>query len=451
MAKKINEKEFEDILNSIAQFSDGATLDQIMHKLQLKLTRRSLQRRLAKMVKKGHIIVLGMSRARKYKIISDISSEEKVIPLSAKAIHIQQLVNRPINTRKPVFYNKKFLDSYKPNITRYLSEEICGKLLEMGKTDIDKPSATYARKIFNKLLIDLSWNSSRLEGNTYSLLETERLLELNEIAEGKDFSETQMILNHKAAIEFIIEAAVNMNINRSTVLNIHALLSDNLLKDPTACGRLRTIAVAIAQSVYNPPDIPNVISECFDKILNIAATIQNPLEQAFFLMVQLPYLQPFEDVNKRVSRLVANIPLIHHNLAPLSFMDLPQKTYVDGLLAVYELNNVDLLSEIFVWAYERSCDLYTNMRQTLGKADPFKLHNRSIIIETVVDIVKRRLSKKAAIVTIKMKSTYFTSEEEQKRFIDIVEKELKTLHEGNIARYKLTDAEFFAWHTIWIG
>jgi len=90
-------------------------------------------------------------------------------------------------------------------------------------------------------LIDLSWNSSRLEGNTYSLLETERLLEFGENAEGKDALEAQMILNHKAAIELLVEQAAEIGFNRYTILNLHALLSDNLLADPQACGRLRAI------------------------------------------------------------------------------------------------------------------------------------------------------------------------------------------------------------------
>ena len=94
-------------------------------------------------------------------------------------------------------------------------------MFELGKTDGNRPAGTYARQIYSRLLIDLSWNSSRLEGNTYSLLETERLLELGEVAEGKNRRETQMILNHKAAIEFIVDMAGEVDINRYTILNIH--------------------------------------------------------------------------------------------------------------------------------------------------------------------------------------------------------------------------------------
>ncbi len=116
-------------------------------------------------------------------------------------------------------------------------------------------------------MIDLSWNSSRLEGNTYSLLETERLLEWGNAAKGKDLKETQMILNHKGAIEFLINSAEEIGVNRFTILNLHTFLSDNLISDPAASGRLRTFAVGISHSVYVPIAIPQVIHECFDSLI----------------------------------------------------------------------------------------------------------------------------------------------------------------------------------------
>ena len=208
------------------------------------------------------------------------------------------------------------------------------------------------------LLIDLAWNSSRLEGNTYSLLDTKRLIELGEEAEGRAHLEAQMILNHKDAIEFLVSAADEIGFNRYTLLNLHALLANNLLADPTAAGRLRYIAVGIERSAFHPFEVPQLIEESFDQILATAAAINDPFEQAFFVMVQLPYLQPFDDVNKRVSRLAANIPFIKGNLSPLSFADVPRSIYTEAVLGVYELNKVDLLKDVFIWAYERSAARY---------------------------------------------------------------------------------------------
>src|SRR5437773_2412409 len=96
---------------------------------------------------------------------------------------------------------------------------------------------------------------------------------------------------------------------------------------------------------------PTVIQECFDLLVTKANRIKDPFEQAFFLMVRIPYLQAFDDVNKRTSRLAANIPLIQNNLCPLSFIDVPEEMYINGLLGVYELKRVELLRDIFAWSY----------------------------------------------------------------------------------------------------
>lgn len=138
------------------------------------------------------------------------------------------------------------------------------------------------------------------------------------------------------------------------MLNLHGLLANNLLADPSAIGRLRHIIVGIERSAFHPLEIPGLIEEYFDLLLAKAALIEDPFEQVFFVMVQLPYLQPFDDVNKRVSRLAANIPLIRANLAPLSFTDVPDELYTQAILGVYELNRVELLKDVFVWAYQRS-------------------------------------------------------------------------------------------------
>ena len=156
-----------------------------------------------------------------------------------------------------------------------------------------------------------------------------------------------MILNHKDAIEFLVGTAEDIGFNRYTILNLHATLANNLLADPTAAGRLRHIAVGIERSAFHPLEVPQLIEECFDQVLATASAITDPFEQAFFVMVQLPYLQPFDDVNKRVSRLAANIPLIKGNLSPLSFTDVPRDIYTEAVLGVYELNEYELLKDVF--------------------------------------------------------------------------------------------------------
>jgi len=459
MAKEINQYEFDEIIKIIDSFSKGASLQEIISMLKTPLKRRSLQRRLALLVKKGSIVAIGDSRARRYRLSSEkkkeiscfISKTKKndIIFLSPAAKEIQKKVTKPIQARLYVNYSRKFLDSYQPNITFYLPASARQHFLEIGKTDGKRIAGTYARQIFNRLLIDLTWNSSRLEGNTYSLLETERLLQLNEIVKGKKLEEAQMILNHKAAIEFLVDSAREIGVNRYTILNLHALLSNNLLGNPDSCGCLRKIPVGIAKTVYHPTAIPQLIEECFQQIIDKAYAIQDPFEQAFFLMVHIPYLQPFEDVNKRVSRLAANISLILQNLCPLSFVDVPQELYINGLIGIYELNRIDLLIDVFIWAYERSCLLYSTVRKTLGEPDPFRMKYHNLIFEIITSIVLGGFDKTKAVKMIRQKANQSVQPQDRSKFIESVEIELRGLHEGNIARYKLRPSEYIAWHKIW--
>jgi hypothetical protein len=130
----------------------------------------------------------------------------------------------------------------------------------------------------------------------------------------------------------------------------------------------------------------------FALLLEKASAVRDPFEQSLFLMIQLPYLQPFVDVNKRTSRLAANIPLISGNLVPLSFIDVPESVYIDGLIAVYGQRRIELLRDVFVWAYERSCRRYKTVRDSLPEPDPFRLKYRSALIDVVGEIVRHNLT-----------------------------------------------------------
>ena len=195
--------------------------------------------------------------------------------------------------------------------------------------------------------------------------------------------------------------------------------------------------------------MPQRIEEYFKLFLSMAAAIKDPFEQAFFVMVHLPYLQPFDDVNKRASRLAANIPLIRSNLAPLSFIDVPQCAYTEAILGVYELNETALLKDILLWAYERSAAQYAAVRQSLGKPDPFRLMYRTELRETVASIIRAKISRKEVAKAISRLSAELIKPEDQAAFTAIVENELLGLHEGNFARYQLRPSEFKAWQEVW--
>ena len=166
-------------------------------------------------------------------------------------------------------------------------------------------------------------------------------------------------------------------------------------------------------------------------------------------MVQLPYLQPFDDVNKRVSRLAANIPFIKGNLSPLSFADVPRQTYTEAVLGVYELTKIDLLKDVFIWAYERSAARYAAVRQSLGEPDPFRLRYREQLRELIADLVRARVSRKDAAARIAAWSQKEIDPDGRRRFAELAETELISLHEGNFARYRIRPSEFAAWRQVW--
>lgn len=460
MPKIVSDSEFAEILAVLGDAREGVTIAEVFALLGQRVPRRSLQRRLAAMVDRGQLRAEGQLRGRRYFVPINpmFVAEEKSsfgastragIVLSPTGEEIRRLVTQPLLRRTPVGYRSAFLRDYRPNVTRYLTAAQCEKLSAIGRvTKEAQPAGTYFRTVLDRLLIDLSWNSSRLEGNTYSLLETERLLAIGEAAEGKDVREAQMILNHKAAIELLAEQADEIGFNRYTVCNLHALLSDNLLPDPQAGGRLRLQAVGIGASVFHPLADPPTIEEYFQLLLAKAEAIENPFEQAFFAMVHLPYLQPFDDVNKRVSRLAANIPLVQRNLCPLSFVDVPQADYVNGVLGVYELNRVDALRDVFVWAYERSCARYAASRQSLGEPDAFRLKHRAAIVAAVAEVVRAKKNKAQAAKWVAAKAAAVLPGE-RARFIEATETELQSLHEGNMARYRLRPSEFHSWRAKW--
>lgn len=461
VARRIQEKDLRLIEEAVRGHPEGITAQEISDALETPPPRRTLQYRLKFLVDNNRLAAKGEGRWARYLPVAEKNAAPRApagepaegevqLPLSRAGNEVRAYVRRPISARKPVGYDRAFLDAYTANETFYLTAEQRVHLRKVGTPSIaELPAGTYAKQILNRLLIDLSWNSSRLEGNTYSLLDTRRLIDFDEEAEGKSRIEAQMILNHKDAIEFLVGAPADIGFNRYTILNLHALLANNLLADPQAAGSLRHIGVGIERSVFHPLEVPQQIEECFDHILAMASAITDPFEQAFFVMVQIPYLQPFDDVNKRVSRLSANIPLIKQNLAPLSFTDVSRSLYTEAVLGIYELNRTELLRDIFIWAYERSAERYAAVRQSLGEPDPFRLKYRDALREVIQTTVRERMERKKAAVHIKAWTQEHIAADDWARFQETAEDELLSLHEGNFARYQIRPSEFRAWQEGW--
>ena len=457
MPKKITAETDVRILEEIGRHAEGIGMDSLHAYVEDAISRRSLQRRLSQFVAERRIVREGKQRGVRYRpapitgefsIVMPVAlfeaAGEVYIPISPEGKEIRDHVCQPRQMRTPIGYNQSFLEAYYPNETSYLPAELRSQLHTLGTPpDGDRTAGTFARDIMNRLLIDLSWASSRLEGNTYSRIDTERLIEFGQAAEGKDALETQMILNHKAAIELLVNEVDLVDFTPYTIFSLHAILSDGLLADRSAGGRIRHRPVEIGGSVYMPIAMPQRLDELFRIILSMAQEIRDPFEQSFFVMVHLPYLQPFEDVNKRVSRLAVNIPLIRHNLCPLSFIDVPEHAYIDAMLGVYEQNRIELLRDVFAWAYERSCQQYLAVRRELVPPDTFRLRYRQTLSETIKAIILQQQApiKKTVMAAISLS----VPEEDHDKFVKLVLEEFENLHEGNAIRFGVRPLEFAAW------
>lgn len=267
-----------------------------------------------------------------------------------KKVDILEYFAKPFFEREKKKYNFSFLWSYIPNETSFLWE----KYDLLKKEYLDKSIlSTYDYKTnirgIENLIIDLSFSSSQLEGNTYSYLDTEVLVKYNNTAEGKSQKETQMILNHKDAIKYIIDNRNVISLSKREIQDIHTLLAKWLIIEEYY-WRVRDIEVTV-WSAYTPLDNHFQLEEQFDIFIEKINQIRNPFEQALFILVFIPYFQLFMDLNKRTSRLSCNIPLIKNWLMPFSFLQINGKDYINAVLAIYELNNVDLMRDLFVNNY----------------------------------------------------------------------------------------------------
>ena len=446
------EQQNEEIINLLGNHPEGLSRGRISELLSFSIHDKALQRRLVTLVDNGRIARTGERKATRYHSIeSPIETDKGHLKdasaniFSPKSQEKLKFLDTPLHAREKVSYNRDFLDSYVPNQSQYVPKKIRESLFQEGKRfDGQLAAGTYARQICQRLLIDLSYNSSRLEGNTYSRLDTQKLVEEGIFAEGKVHEETVMIMNHKEAILFLVENAQDIELNSLTIRNLHHLLSQDLLANPQACGNIRTLEVDIGQSTYKPLGNPHVLKELFELILQKAKKITDPFEQSFFLLVHLSYLQAFEDVNKRTSRLSCNIPFIKGNLCPLSFTDVARDDYTAALLSIYEKNDVEPMLELFAWAYSCSCKQYGVAKKSLGEIDAFRIQYRQQRKAIMGQIVKQGLHGSAGEKVIE---SYCQEQgiEDIDKFTAMTLADLSTLHAGAIIGLGITEAQLETW------
>lgn len=415
-------------------------------KKHLSVSDRTLSRWLSQLVQEGAIKKTGENKGRKYSVyrVRSSSAEDKHPIFTEKSAGLLSQVRAPLMQRQPCSYHEEWLNAYIPNQTFYLNAAQRQELYENGKRlSQELPAGTYAHKIFNRLLIDLSYNSSRLEGNTYSLLETEKLIFEGKLAIDKMDAESIMILNHKEAIKFLVEGINRIEINLNNIRSLHYILSDGLVH-PGSPGQVRTDAVRISATTYVPIENVERLTRLMEEIASKASQIHDPFEQSFFLLVHLSYLQAFIDVNKRTARLAANIPLVQHNLVPLSFNDISKDDYISAMLVIYELNDVTPLSELYCWSYLRSCKHYTVAAQALG-IDPVRVFYRTERRQLIAEIVRNLIYEPNISILINKRTNEIIPMPDRQQFMKDVKKDLSELAPHTIAGIGISQQELEAW------
>jgi Fic family protein len=323
----------QNILNIVKAFPKGISAGEIEKKISL--SRATINRRLKEALDAGLIIAEGDGAARVY--------------LDADPLRpIRQYFNRPLDERPFAKYREELLE-YNPSLESF-------KLKSAGGFQIDKRDLV-------RFLVDFSCASSVLEGGTYSLLDTQALIEYGEKAEGKPLSDAFLVLNHKNAFEYLYD-----HLTLESIFEVHKRLTDDhnlpeLKSSPHFLnseqqGLAREYAeVRINTTTYSPPFRPGTgyIKNMLEYILITSTAIEDPLESAFYLLTRLPYLQPFADGNKRTSRALCNVPLMLAGLPPISFMDFGKQDYIISMLSFYELGDTRFAASTFSTAYQKSC------------------------------------------------------------------------------------------------
>lgn len=216
-------------------------------------------------------------------------------------------------------------------------------------------SESIHKRELERFIIELAWKSSRIEGNTYTLLDTEALILRDVEATGYSQTETTMILNHKKAFTFIYEHQEKFKtLTRSNVENVHKLL----VQDLGVKHNLRSQAVGVTGSLYRPLDNEYQIREALEKLSAVVLHLHDGYAKALVTLLGLSYLQPFEDGNKRTARLMANAVLLAYGLAPLSYRSVEEKSYREAMIVFYELNSISPIKKIFVEQYDFSARNY---------------------------------------------------------------------------------------------
>jgi hypothetical protein len=471
MPKSIPEEELRAIRAAIPEGAAGATAQQICAGLSRDVPIRTLQYRLRHMVTVGLLEREGEGRRVRYRApaesvairardrgpdhangdafndrqpFSGLSGAAPDI-LSTRGAALQQFLQQRPPPRRVTGVRRRLLDSYRPNVTAYLGRRERARLAAVGSVGaLGSAPGTAAAQLGLRFEIDFVWNSARLAGSRYSELAVRRLLKFGRAADGHDLLETQAVLNQRDALQFLLVPA--RTLDDVTIRNLHAILAHNLVPDEAAAGRLRTDASMPRAQRARGESQSCSLPESFARLIELAARIDDPFERAFFLLVQLHYVAPFAEMNDRVARVVANLPLLRANLLPLPFVGLPGDLYATAVRGVVERSRVELLRDLFVWSYERSAARYGGT-PTPSQPDQFRLEHDGELRAVIAEVVRQQIPRADLDAYVEDRASARIGPDARDRFLGVVVAELAGLHEGNFARYSITLEELRAWQT----
>lgn len=341
-------KEIE-IISFIKLNPESSSMD-IFEKSNIDVSYATVKRILVKLVNENLIETKGKGKGTKY-IIS--SAYELLQPIDLDLYYQKEIDERIIK----VDYNFGLITEilFKHNV---FSSKENQKLLLLQKKyteNVLQLSENEYKKELERLAIDLSWKSSQIEGNTYSLLETERLLKEKETASGKTKDEAVMLLNHKDAIDFIIDNPDYLiPLSVSKIEDIHSILVKELIIEKN----IRQRRIGISGTNYKPLDNEFQIKEALINMCYLINNKDNVFEKALLVLVLISYIQPFMDGNKRTARIVSNAILINYNFCPISFRTIDSIEYKKAMLLFYEQNNISSFKEIFINQFEFAVNTY---------------------------------------------------------------------------------------------
>ncbi|OFZ27909.1 MAG: hypothetical protein A2381_07910 [Bdellovibrionales bacterium RIFOXYB1_FULL_37_110] len=301
---------------------------------------------LHRLVEEGQLFANGAKKGTSYQFVEELiftSAEiESVFPKKEKN-ELDKYFK--VHDRKKVFFNKVSEKALKADFSYSMDVlqafDRMKKLIEEKRKNL---STEVRKKKKEKLVIDLSWASSNIEGNTYSLLETEGLLKYNQTAKGKDFFDAQMILNHKESIEYIRLDHHYKKIDKQNVLELHQILINNLGVNTG----FREHLVSIGNSSFVPCDNKFQIISFFDLMINKINKSVHVLEKAVIANLLIAFLQPFSDGNKRTFRMLGNALLLSFEYLPISFVNTAKTDYIMAILYFYEKQNPDFFKQLFL-------------------------------------------------------------------------------------------------------